>query len=367
MARRNINDEPFDESTLAKLDIFEDYAEAWIPTFVMSGYERICIFDFFAGSGYDSTGVAGSPIRILKQVRKFIEHVLKKGAKITIYLNEFEERKCQELQRACAAYFEEYPEMKRAIKVEYSNEDFQHAFERLLPFIEKYPSLVYLDQYGVKFLANKYVLALEQTDTTDFLYFVSSSHFLRFGNTEEFKKHFAFDVESAKQEPYRFIHRFLLKQLKDVVPFGSELKLYPFSLRKGANIHGIIFGAKNIRAIDKFLDIAWKRAPTNGDANFDIDDEHAKAQLDIFLGRRLTKIEAFNAALQDYVKKNRIVTNKEVFYYTLDAGHPRQQASKLLRELKKLKLIDYRGISPKIEYKYIKNDIDIVQIKWVNV
>ena len=367
MARKNINNEPFDESTLAKLDIFEDYAEAWIPTFVMSRYKHICIFDFFAGSGYDSIGRPGSPIRILKQIRKFIEHVFKKGTIITVYFNEFEEKKFQELQKACSEYFTEYPEMKRAIKVEYSNEDFQEAFSRLFPTIAKYPSLVYLDQYGVKFLANKYVLALEQTNTTDFLYFVSSSHFLRFGNTEEFKKHFAFDVETAKQEPYRFIHRSLLKQLKDILPTNSELKLYPFSLRKGTNIHGIIFGAKSIRAIDKFLNIAWRRAPESGDANFDIDDEKAKVQLDLFAGRRLTKIEVFNAALQDYVKKNKMVTNKQVFYYTLEAGHPRQHASTVLRELKKSKLIDYQGISPKIEYKYIKNDNEIVQIKWVNV
>ncbi len=367
MARKNINNEPFDESTLAKLDLFEDYAEAWIPTFVMSGYEHICIFDFFAGSGYDSIGVPGSPIRILKQIRKFIEHVFKKGTKITLYLNEFEEKKFQELLKTCETYFNEHPEMKRAIKIECFNEDFQGAFTRLLPIIEKYPSLVYLDQYGVKFIANKYVLALEQTSTTDFLYFVSSSHFLRFGNTEEFKKHFAFDVDMAKKEPYRFIHRNLLKQLKDILPAGSELKLYPFSLRKGVNIHGIIFGAKSIRAIDKFLDITWKRSPVNGDANFDIDEEGKKAQLDMFLGRRLTKIEAFNNALQEYVKKNKIVTNKEVFYYTLDAGHPRQHASNLLKNLRKSKLIDYQGVSPKIDYKYIKNDSDIIQIKWVNV
>lgn len=364
MARKNINDEPFDESTLAKLDIFEDYAEAWIPTFVMAGYEQICIFDFFAGSGYDSIGVPGSPIRTLKQIRKFIEHIFKKGIKITLYLNEFKENKFQELLKACETYFIEHKEMRRAINVEFSNEDFQVAFKRLFPVIAKYPSLVYLDQYGVKFLANQYVFSLEQTNTTDFLYFVSSSHFLRFGNTDEFKKHFAFDVESAKQEPYKFIHRSLLKQLKEILPEDSGLKLYPFSLRKGTNIHGIIFGAKSIRAIDKFLEIAWRRAPVNGDANFDIDDERKKDQLDLFVGRRLTKIEAFNAELQDYVRKNKIVTNKEVFYYTLDAGHPRQHASKLLRELKKIKLIDYQGVSPKIEYKYIKNDNEIIQIKW---
>lgn len=365
MARKNINDEPFDESTLAKLDLYEDYAEAWIPTFVMSGHKHICIFDFFAGSGYDSTRVPGSPIRLLMQIRKFIGHIFQKGTEVTLHLNEFEKRKFLELRQSCNSYLAEYPEVGRAIKIEYYNEDFAAIFEQLLPVISKYPSLVYLDQYGVKFLADKYVLALEQTNMTDFLYFVSSSHFLRFGKTDEFRKHFTFDVDSAKREPYKFIHRNLLKQLKEILPKSTGLKLYPFSLLKGNNIHGVVFGAKSIRAIDKFLEIAWKRAPINGDANFDIDDDAQRVQLDLFSGKRLSKIEVFNNALQEYVKKNKIVTNKEVFYFTLEAGHPRQHAANKLRELKKSKLIDYKGLSPKIEYKYIKSDNDIVQIKWI--
>lgn len=365
MAKKDINEEPFEESTLAKLDIYEDYAEAWIPTFVMAGYKEICIFDFFAGSGYDSEGIPGSPIRLLTQIRKFIEHIFKNGTKVRLYLNEFDERKNLNLKKSCEVYLDQYPHLKRAISIEYPNADFPVAFESLLPIIAKYPSLVYLDQYGIKFLSNKYVLALEQTETTDFLYFVSSSHFLRFGNTEEFKKHFTFDVESAKKEPYKFIHRNLLKQLREILPSNSDLKLYPFSLRKGKNIHGIIFGAKSIRAIDKFLDIAWKRAPVNGDANFDIDD-HAKIdQLDLFLGRRKTKLEAFSDNLQDYVKKNKIVTNSDIFNFTLDAGHPKQHAANILRALKQNKKINYLGLSPKIDYKYIKNNSDIVQISWI--
>ena len=70
MSGRNLHAQPFSEETLAKLRIFENYTQEWIPTFVMSGFEKICIFDFFAGSGYDAIGVPGSPIRILEQVAK---------------------------------------------------------------------------------------------------------------------------------------------------------------------------------------------------------------------------------------------------------------------------------------------------------
>ena len=66
MAIIDLHTKPFDEQTLTKLELFEDYAKEWIPTFVMSSHHIICVFDFFAGPGYDKNHVAGSPIRILR-------------------------------------------------------------------------------------------------------------------------------------------------------------------------------------------------------------------------------------------------------------------------------------------------------------
>ncbi|MBL7827002.1 MAG: hypothetical protein JNJ57_10255 [Saprospiraceae bacterium] len=62
--RKDLHEKPFDEATLAKLKIFEDYAQAWLPTFIMYGEPVICLFDFFAGTGYDKNGAPGSPIRL---------------------------------------------------------------------------------------------------------------------------------------------------------------------------------------------------------------------------------------------------------------------------------------------------------------
>ena len=36
MATRNLHSHPFDEETILKLEIFEDYLKKWLPTFVMS-------------------------------------------------------------------------------------------------------------------------------------------------------------------------------------------------------------------------------------------------------------------------------------------------------------------------------------------
>ena len=53
MTAKNLHDHPFDEGTITKLEIFEAYTKEWLPVFVMSPYKHICIFDLFAGPGYD--------------------------------------------------------------------------------------------------------------------------------------------------------------------------------------------------------------------------------------------------------------------------------------------------------------------------
>ncbi len=204
MPHKDLHDNPFDEATITKLEIFEDYAQAWIPTFVMQGIPTICIFDFFAGTGYDKNGIAGSPIRILEKIKEQIGHIFQKKVKIKVYLNEFEPNKKQQnkfelLKKACAEYLETHKDVNRAIKIEYLNKDFEKLFPEVIAEIRQFPALVYLDQNGIKFLSDKYLLELEKTRQTDFLYFLSASYFWRFGDSKEFKDHLNIDMTTAKR------------------------------------------------------------------------------------------------------------------------------------------------------------------------
>ena len=126
MAYKDLHEEPFDEGTIVKLEIFEDYSQARIPTFVMQAIPTICIFDFFAGTGFDKEGIAGSPIRILEKIREQIGNVFQKKVKIKVFLNEFEpnkkeQKKFQLLQKACSEYLEVHEDMKRAIEIKFFN------------------------------------------------------------------------------------------------------------------------------------------------------------------------------------------------------------------------------------------------------
>ncbi|MDR0510193.1 MAG: three-Cys-motif partner protein TcmP [Rikenellaceae bacterium] len=210
MPGKDLHSQPFDEGTITKLKIFENYAKEWIPTFVMSGsVKEIWIFDFFAGTGYDLNGVAGSPIRILQQIKNQIGNIPKKGTKINVYFNEFEKEKYNLLEESCKQFLSNNPELERGgLEVHYRNADFAELFPEAIEIIQEYPSLVYLDQNGMKFLSDKYFLELEKTKTTDFLFFLSSSYFWRFGNEKAFKDNLNIDMNKAKQNPYKYIRAF---------------------------------------------------------------------------------------------------------------------------------------------------------------
>ncbi len=97
MPYKDLHSDPFDETTITKLEIFENYAEAWIPTFVMQkGIAEIHVFDFFSGPGYDKIGIPGSPIRLLKQINSFLGIFLQIGTKIVLHFNEFEPNKAKQ-------------------------------------------------------------------------------------------------------------------------------------------------------------------------------------------------------------------------------------------------------------------------------
>lgn len=276
--------------------------------------------------------------------------MLQRNVKAVVYLNEFDSNKFELLKRACGEYLEQNEDVRQAIEIQFFNEDFEGLFPKLLPTIRNFPSLVYLDQNGIKYLSDKYFLELEKTKQTDFLYFVSASYFWRFGDKEEFKMHLNLDMNEAKENPYKFIHRSLIKQLRERLPTDTKLKLYPFSLKKVANIHGIIFGASHPRAVQKFLDVAWKRNEINGEANFDIDDDSLKGQGVLFGNQPLTKIETFKENLRNKVLAKEVTDNFQAFNFVLEEGHLGRHAAEMLLEMKKNGEITFEGKSPLVTY-----------------
>ncbi len=362
MPGKNIHKEPFDEGTITKLEIFQRYAREWLPTFVMSQRRKAYIFDFFAGTGYDMNGVPGSPIRILEEIKGQIENIKKNGTVIHLFLNEYDKKKQEQLIEAVKGYLDDNPELKcpENIRIHPYNEDFGQLYEKLEPCIGQEPSLVYLDQNGIKFIADKYFMSIVNKPQTDFLYYLSSSFFFRFGNTPEFKAIVPqATMEEIREKPYKYIHNEILNYLRSKLPQGSDVRLLPFTIKKNAGVYGIIFGATHIRAADKFLRLAWKINEVNGAANFDIDDDFAKDQLELWGPQPIKKVDAFKRDLREEILAGVITNNKEAFEFTIDRGHIGSHAKEEIAEMKKKKMITFEGSAPKVNYEaaFQKNEI----------
>ncbi len=358
---------PFDEGTLTKLSIFEQYTKSWLPTFIMQDWvEEINIADFFSGPGYDITSKKGSPILLLDTINYHFESIKNKGTKINLFFNEYIEDKYEELMKNCSDYLDKNTQLKPFVNIKYYNKDFNDIFSTIILQTQNHPSLYILDQNGIKFLNIDNFNKLLPLERTDFLFFVSSSFFNRFGKDSAFQSHLDIDFDKIKSNPFKFIHRTVLEKYRSLIPANSKLKLFPFSIKKGSHIHGIIFGSKHILGVQKFLDIAWKENKINGQANYDIDDDIKKQQgtFDFFNeGKKINKIDAFKEDLEEFLKKNKTVTNQDIFLFTYEKGHIRKHADEKLKELKKQKKIDYSGHT-KISWNAIRNN-EINNFKWI--
>ena len=345
----------FDELTMTKLFIFEKYVENWIPVFLKQKVDYIYIFDFFAGIGYDSQNNPGSPIRIINQIKSYQSIIY--NTKIILFFNEYKKKNFEKLKSNCDNYLKKNPSLNKIIEIKYSNQELENIFSKLENRIGEYPSLVFMDQFGVKY--SNYIAKFKDFKTTDFLIFISSSYLRRFAKTPEFKGSLNLtdeDIEKLIKVPYKLIHEAILQFLKERLPKNSSIKLYPFSLKKGGNIHGLIFGAKHPLAVDKFLKIVWKVSPENGSANYDIYNNYEKKQLNLFPEFvNKTTIESFQEKLEEEILKGRIETNEDAYNYTLENGHIDKHANEVLKKLKKQGKINYNSKSPLINYENVVN------------
>jgi len=351
MSHIDHHSKPYDEGTLNKLEIFSRYVEAWLPAFIMQSHiKEVNIVDFFSGLGYDSEDKPGSPIRTLEKIDKFFGLLMQNNTIINLYLNEFKYSKYEKLIKNCNTYLEENSRLKRFVKIYYSNKDFNEIYNEIIIKTQSKPNLYIIDQSGIKFTNQENFNTLLNLEKTDFLFFISSSFFKRFNKETEFNRHLNINEDDLNSNPYNFIHRIVLDKYRSLIPKDSTLKIFPFSIKKNTNIYGIIFGSKHILGVDKFLKIVWDKNKINGEADYDIDDDKKKGQIDLFEGQKLTKIESFKQNVENLILNKNICNNSELLEYVYSQGHIPKHAADCLKQLKKEGKISYDGKSPLVTY-----------------
>jgi three-Cys-motif partner protein len=373
MTSKDIFDTPFDEGTIAKLEIFEKYFEAWLPTFIMQQkYKPIQVFDLFAGIGYDQTRKEGSPIRILNVIAKFRTQLIKQKKKIKVYLNDKDKSKYEALKTNVENRIKELS-LNSIVEIKITDKPFKECLMNYNKELSNGCNLLFIDQNGFSEVDESVFKYLINLDTTDFMFFISSSYIHRFAVLPEVKKfHSKFDFEKIKNSKRSLVHKVICEEFYKYVPNSIKEKVYifPFSIMKEDknNVYGIIFVTKHILGADKFLETVWKKNIINGNANFDIDDDFDKTKMDYLIPsiKKLTKIEKFQQDLHQKILKGELKNNQDVYLYTIKQGHIHQHANIEIKEMRKNNLINYDEKSPLINYKQIVKKRRIIKYEVKN-
>ena len=339
MPAKNLFDKPFDEGTKIKLEIFREYFEEWLPVFVSRKepiWKTIQIFDFFAGKGKDINGESGSPLIAVAVINTLRQYIIQNKIKVILHLNELNRDSYNSL-------IENIPVPANNFEIKTYNKEFQVVFNDLYDSMKTSANFLFLDQNGIKEITNDIFQKITYLKQTDFLFFISSSYFKRFAATDEFRKYFPFDPKEVTTTDYYHIHRKVLNHYKSLIPINKEYFLAPFSIKKGANIYGLVFGTNHTLGIEKFLSVAWKKDKLRGEANYDIDNEKIDFKTPSLFEEfnKPNKRQVFEKSLRENILNGTLKTRYSVYLFALNEGFLLKDVNVVLRKLKLEKKIDF--------------------------
>ena len=224
-------------------------------------------------------------------------------------------------------------------EISYSSEDFESVFKQSIPLMKNRESanFLFLDQNGIKHITKEIFQIILGIQTTDFLFFISSSTLSRFNDNNDIKKYIHIPDSVLSASDYCHIHRRVLEYYREIIPKNREYYLCPFSIKKGSNIYGLIFGTGHLLGIDKFVNQCWKIDPQTGDSNFDIDnDKIDENQMTLFPEiDKPKKIQGFEKDLKNAIVSRKLSTNIEIYKYALFNGFKAEHARKVVSNLMK--------------------------------
>ncbi|MFH1080096.1 MAG: three-Cys-motif partner protein TcmP [Pseudomonadota bacterium] len=335
MPSRNLHKKPYDEGTQDKLALYREYLREWLPVFINSPHvDSLQIFDFFAGPGNDKVGNPGSPLIFCDEIRNALDHRGNQAKKIRAYFNEYAEDKHRNLSACIDGQRIKLPEVEFTI----TQKDFYSAFEQCKPLMrEKTANLLFLDQNGVQQITKDIFQAIVRLPLSDFIFFISSAMVNRFKKQPEIRKYVPVTDEDFSRMNGTNVHRILADAYSRWVPDDLVYYMGPFSIKKGPNVYGLVFGSKHPRGMDKFLHCAWR---LGGDANFDIDKDGIDPECPSLFSEFdiPKKISVFDNDLKSAILERRILTNKDVYKFALQNGvlpsHAKAALNQMVKESK---------------------------------
>lgn len=330
----DINKKEFTEETKLKLEIFKECFREWYPVFIHhKSIRRVYIYDMFAGSGMDTKGNLGSPLILLNEAKgensKHCNFLSSNGSPQIIFgFNEYIDEKKKELEKNvkehmfnCSKGCNKVCPFKDHIFIE--NKDFS-TLMRSVNLIGNmnngnYAKFVLLDQYGFKKIDDEVFQQLISFPKTDFIFFIASSFIKRFSDLPAVTKYLhSKKIQFSNKSP-KECHRVITEYFRSLIPQDKEYYLHSFTIQKGANYYGLIFGTSHTLGMEKFIKVCWKHDNLSGESNCNIDNDYEKDSL-FYDGTHTIKKDNVLEEIKNTILSGKIKDNYTGLKYALERG-----------------------------------------------
>jgi len=201
----------------------------------------------------------------------------------------------------------------------------------------------------MKHVSQEVFCRLMECETTDILFFVSSTFLRRFSNDPSFQRYIPLDPEKIRSTDAKEVHRYVCECYRGLIPSNSEYYLAPFSIQKEgnrANIYGVIFGSHSLLGLEKFLKVCWDQDQTTGEANYNIDSDAIRdGQLSLFPEENvIKKCDKFEKDLVALLADGPC-SNQRLYRFCLEGGFLPKHGNDILRKLQNDGKIEVRDAS----------------------
>jgi three-Cys-motif partner protein len=354
---KDINKDKFPEETKLKLEIFAECFREWFPVFVHNQFiQKVFIYDFFAGSGKDTEGTFGSPLILLNEAKgenyKYCNSVRKNNKQIIFAFNEKMRRKEKELENNVCNFIEkcktENCQLEQCVynynnfrqdefKDVFQNSNFQNVLKN-----KNYAKFILLDQYGFSQIEEDIFKRLVNAPKTDFIFFISTSSIKRFKEHQATKKYFDTAKINFDENKPKECHRLIAQYYRDIVPANKEYYLHHFTIQKGANYWGLIFGTNHTLGMEKFLKVCWTKDTLSGESNCNIDNDFQKGSL-FYTETETVKKQSIELKIKNKILSKEISDNIYGLKYALKNGCQPELFTSVVKKLEKEKKIERTG------------------------
>ena len=153
-----------------------------------------------------------------------------------------------------------------------------------------------------------------------------------------------FDIEKIEFEVDKpqNCHRQIAAYYRHLIPLDREYYLHHFTIKKGGNYWGLIFGSKHTLGMEKFLKVCWLHDKYAGESNFNIDNNWDDGSLFAQFGQSIKK-DRVKKQLREDILGGKIGTNLMGMKAAMLNGCMPKLFIEVVKELKKEGVITVAG------------------------